>query len=533
MSLMLRRQRDGKLRPYWYGEYTESNGARKVINLDVMWSGTPPESLHGQGDGAFERSREKASDALARFVEEARHKGRVETLTERLIESKTGSAPEHVELADMLNKCMARDTYSEGYTSQCKAIFGRFLAFMRERNPKARLAYQVRASDAEAFVNALRVTMSPATLSAYVGILRPAFSRYLPPGAVNPFWNAKRGKAKANGANREGSIHRKPFTAEQLQALLNAARDDGFMYPLIVTAACTGMRRGDVCKLKWSAVDLAGGMVEAQASKTGEPVEVPIFAPLRAVLEERKGKGGELVFPEAARMLRENADGLSYRFKVLVAKALDTEPQKTMPAPIPAAEIEVKGVAAITAKIPEGPRRDRVLDTFKRYAAGQSVRQIADGTKRPKGTISYDLHMIAKWIGKPFVRSAQTPSVKQAIARITRIRREHGQKSASIYDWHALRTTFVTLALSAGVPMELVRRVTGHTTVDIVLRHYFRPGRDTFKAALVGALPAVLTGDKPKRLKPADELSTLAGKVAAGSATDEDKAQFRKLAAAV
>ncbi|MFA5343481.1 MAG: tyrosine-type recombinase/integrase [Kiritimatiellia bacterium] len=533
MSLMLRRQRDGKLRPYWYGEYTESNGARKVINLDVMWSGTPPESLRGQGDGAFERSRKKASDALARFVEEARHKGRVETLAERLIESKTGSAPEHVELVDMLNKCMARDTYSEGYTSQCKAIFGRFLAFMRERNPKARLAYQVRASDAEAFVNALRVTMSPATLSAYVGILRPAFSRYLPPGAVNPFWNAKRGKAKANGANREGSIHRKPFTAEQLRALLDTARDDGFMYPLIVTAACTGMRRGDVCKLKWSAVDLAGGMVEAQASKTGEPVEVPIFAPLRAVLEERKGKGGELVFPEAARMLRENADGLSYRFKVLVAKALDTEPQKTMPTPIPAAEIEVKGVAAITAKIPEGARRDRVLDTFKRYAAGQSVRQIADSTKRPKGTISYDLHMIAKWIGKPFVRSAQTPSVKQAIARITRIRREHGQKSASIYDWHALRTTFVTLALSAGVPMELVRRVTGHTTVDIVLRHYFRPGRDTFKSALVGALPAVLTGDKPKRLKPADELSALAGKVAAGSATDADKARLRQLAAAV
>ena len=81
--------------------------------------------------------------------------------------------------------------------------------------------------------------------------------------------------------------------------------------------------------------------------------------------------------------------------------------------------------------------------------------------------------------------------------------------------------------------MELVRRVTGHTTVDIVLRHYFRPGRDTFKAALVGALPAVLTGDKPKRLKPADELTALAGKVAAGSATDEDKARLRKLAAAV
>ena len=28
-----------------------------------------------------------------------------------------------------------------------------------------------------------------------------------------------------------------------------------------VTAAMTGLRRGDVCKLKWSSVDLAGGMI--------------------------------------------------------------------------------------------------------------------------------------------------------------------------------------------------------------------------------------------------------------------------------
>lgn len=205
MSLTLRRQRDGKLRPYWYGEYTDSDGTRKVINLNVMVRGTPPETLHKSGDSIFERSRDKAKDALARFVEEARHKGRAENLTERLIESKTGSAPEHLELSNMLHKWLARDSYSEGYISQCKAIFCRFLAFMHERNPKARFLYQVRGSDAEAFVKTLRAEMSQATLSAYVGTLRPAFSRYLPPGAVNPFWNANRGKAKSNGVHREGN----------------------------------------------------------------------------------------------------------------------------------------------------------------------------------------------------------------------------------------------------------------------------------------------------------------------------------------
>ena len=131
------------------------------------------------------------------------------------------------------------------------------------------------------------------------------------------------------------------------------------------------------------------------------------------------------------------------------------------------------------------------------------------------------------------MRCKAGPNIKASIARTTRTARKHGQRAASIRDWHALRTTFVTLALSAGVPLELVRRVTGHATVEIVLKHYFRPGRAEFKAALTGAMPAVLTGGKPKRLKPADELSALAGKVAAGSATDEDKARLQKLAAAL
>ncbi len=50
------------------------------------------------------------------------------------------------------------------------------------------------------------------------------------------------------------------------------------------------------------------------------------------------------------------------------------------------------------------------------------------------------------------------------------------------------------MALSAGVPMELVRRVTGHSTVDVVLKHYFRPGREAFRTALETAMPKMLTG---------------------------------------
>jgi integrase len=80
-------------------------------------------------------------------------------------------------------------------------------------------------------------------------------SRFLPVGAVNPFAEFVGGRSNVAAT----VIHRKPFSQDELHALFTAARQDPFMYPLIVTAACTGMRRGDVCALRWSDVGLSGG----------------------------------------------------------------------------------------------------------------------------------------------------------------------------------------------------------------------------------------------------------------------------------
>lgn len=100
-----------------------------------------------------------------------------------------------------------------------------------------------------------------------------------------------------------------------MKYLLETAREDTFMYPLIVAAACTGMRRGDVCALRWSAVDLKNGMLAVKTSKTEAEVEIPIFGPLLSVLKECKGNHSEYVFPQAAHMLKENPNGLTWRFK--------------------------------------------------------------------------------------------------------------------------------------------------------------------------------------------------------------------------
>jgi hypothetical protein len=48
------------------------------------------------------------------------------------------------------------------------------------------------------------------------------------------------------------------------------------------------------------------------------------------------------------------------------------------------------------------------------------------------------------------------------------------------------------LALAAGVPLELVQRVTGHRTVEVVMKHYFRPGREDFRQVILKAMPTAL-----------------------------------------
>lgn len=83
------------------------------------------------------------------------------------------------------------------------------------------------------------------------------------------------------------------------------------------------------------------------------------------------------------------------------------------------------------------------------------------------------------------------------------VERNGGLRRASVRDFHSFRVTWVTLALTAGVPLELVQKVTGHRTTDIVLKHYFQPGREEFRKALQSAMPTLLTNG---RMTPRDQM---------------------------
>jgi hypothetical protein len=84
--------------------------------------------------------------------------------------------------------------------------------------------------------------------------------------------------------------------------------------------------------------------------------------------------------------------------------------------------------------------------------------------------------------------------------------REHGRHNASVIDFHSLRTTWITEALSRGLPIETVKRISGHKTVEVVTKHYFHPSKDQVRNALEVALPPVLTNGSSTGQAPATEL---------------------------
>lgn len=97
---------------------------------------------------------------------------------------------------------------------------------------------------------------------------------------------------------------------------------------------------------------------------------------------------------------------------------------------------------------------------------------------------------IQKLTELPVVRGRKHPRKK--VNNPVHQERQKGTRKASIRDWHSFRVTWITLALASGIPMEIVTKATGHQTVDVVNRHYWRPHREQIRQAFTENMPGLL-----------------------------------------
>lgn len=507
MALELKKGRDGQVIGHWYARYTDRAGKRVFKALETKVRGTPPDglSLKLKGDNAFESSREAAQNELDKFLKRTTEDKGTAYETRKLVEAKTGrkwEEPQIDTLPGLIGDAKHRRTRSQQHEAWKVKTVKNFTAWAKGRGLDKVL--EVTPEIAAEYVDALyrpdeqdriRTAANIRKIKATVG---HALKLALPPEIGNPF-----ASVAVETTDGDRVFNREPLNPAEVDALLSAAAEDPTAFDLIVTGLSTGLRRGDVCRLRWKSVDLGADVLKLTTSKTKAELYLPIMPRLRTVLEKRLAErqdGAAFVFPEAEYELRANPSGVSRRIKRAFALAF-AKPQEApqvaqdAPEPVPLAKTLPKVLKAVQAANMSEAKRVKMADLLQRYAAGQSYRAIQAERCISRGGISMLLHEAERLAGVRFLPDAQAPGINAAIREVTRVKRAVGLKAASKYDFHGLRTTFVTLALSAGVGVDKLKALTGHHTVETVMRHYFKPKGTDVREELRAALPASLTAE--------------------------------------
>jgi len=485
VGLLLKKEK-GVVRPWWYGEYRLGNGKRTVANLGVRVEGKPPQSgrVADRGDAIFERSRKQASDALNRLQGEARGERMTRNAAMRQYQERTG---EKLSAAGIhaLQSVLTGETL---WRVKQRKVVEKFVAWANEKHLAT--VVDIRVQHAREYLGKIiEGGITAASARKIKTTISLAFDLTLPDDAVNPFRH-KTLKIKAVAGDVEH--HREPLTQEEVDRVISTgAVVDPQARDWMVCALSTGLRLGDVCRLQWKSVDLKAGTMLIKTSKTGTGLHLPILPALMDVFRHRKAEDGKshFVFPEAERIMRENSAQLTTRVKKVFVAALAPSEDKEASKPVMDLSCVLCTVSAAVAGLKMGAaKRGRMERVLRLYADGKSYDEISRETEISQGCVSDLLTQAEEVSGVRFVRRLEKWDIG-----FTRVKRIIGKNSASRYDFHCLRTTFVTLAISAGMSADKLRALTGHSTVDVVLRHYFKPRGVDFADELKNALPESLT----------------------------------------
>lgn len=498
---------------WWYGRWAEQ-GKTVVRNLDIKIEGERPSERQPEGDRRYRQSRESAEVKLNQIARDALTRKHVEGLAQAIHEARTGHTLSTVPIAGIFDAWLTiprrRGHLGANHTSFAKGVFTRFVNFLSARNPQATEMADVTHEMALTFLASERTRgVGGRTHNAVLSLMKGAFRHLRRQASItdNPFDEIV--------SRDEETVHRIPFTPEELRKILDAAREDDFCRPLIVTGICTAMRRGDVCQLCWADVDMGQRFINVKTSKTGALVSIPMFAMLYDELSKLP-RDGEYCFPAQAAAYKRRPDIITDRLNRIFAAAgfagdggegcdgSDAPIKDAQPEALTEEEILRRGRDSLTACTKFTRKvRERLLTIFERYMAGGSLNDIATEMEMSKGSASNYLKRIEDVVGFPVIRQQRPESVAKAEVRSkknakTKNQRQ-GLKRVNQRGFHAFRASWVTLALTAGVPVDLVRKVTGHTTVETVMTHYFQPGREDFRKAIQSAMPTLLTGGAPTR----------------------------------
>ena len=242
----------------------------------------------------------------------------------------------------------------------------------------------------------------------------------------------------------DDSHSRRELTMDELQRLLKAAKKEGQeWYKLFLIGIYTGLRLGDCCRLNWSQISIAQGVIQVVPQKTRRHhqriVTIPIHQTLgQALLDQVKVKG----------------------------------------------EGEQRNLSFCSAGQPEQKSNHHCSTSTSSFdLSSPSPYSFTSFTGPVLPTIS-DLYTTARCrVSDHLSRIFKAAKIKTSV-RIEG--RKHKTPEAT---FHSLRHTFVSFAANAGVPLHIVQSIVGHESTAMT-RHYYHENIDALKST-VAAIPTL------------------------------------------
>lgn len=136
------------------------------------------------------------------------------------------------------------------------------------RNFGGKLIANIAAYDLERYKSFRRNEVTPASVNRELSCIKHMFNKAVQWNYLreNPFRNVLKFKEPAGRVRY--------LTEEEIDKLLNCCAD--YLKPIVVTALNTGMRKGEILRLKWEDIDLKNRVITIRTSKNNEARIIPM-----------------------------------------------------------------------------------------------------------------------------------------------------------------------------------------------------------------------------------------------------------------
>ena len=227
---------------------------------------------------------------------------------------------------------------------------------------------------------------------------------------------------------------------------------------LILIGIYTGLRLGDCCRLDWSQISLAQGVIQVVPRKTRRHHQRMVTIPIHPKL------GAELL----ASQVKEKGEGERWN----VSSCASLKSGQETPRIEPDFGCSPSGLGGYASPLRGGKHLCSPSPLTFTSLSGPVLPMIAEMYARSRWQVSHELARIFKAAN---------------ITMSVRIEGRHRRTPEATF--HSLRHTFVSFAANAGVPLHIVQSIVGHESTAMT-RHYYHENLDALKSA-VAAIPAL------------------------------------------